>query len=80
MWQTIAEGTIASLEYITIIKEKNWFEGRQECLDLFLAVLSRQSALQKLEMGGNGLDANQQQQIRDVVRATSPRCDIVNLK
>lgn len=62
LWQTIADSTIDSLKQLTMYLESAWFsEGREECLMPLVTVLTRQNALETLDMEANELTVSQMQ-------------------
>ena len=73
----MADSTIASLKKLIIVANPAWFNGRgEEGVLPLLTVLRRQTALEELFIGMNGLDDSQQQSIREAVLSASPQCDI----
>ena len=67
--EALSDGpNITTLEEITIIDERAWFDdGRDECLMPFTALLARQTELKKLKMKQCYLNEVQKKYIRDTL-------------
>ena len=75
MLQALADSEIASLKTINFSWNPEWFrgEGAEETagVDLLTLALSRQTALEKLDLRGCELSDTQQDQIRQAVPSTT---------
>ena len=77
LMEGLADGPdVTTLERITIIDERAWFDsGREECLVPFVAMLARQTELKKLKMRQCYLNETQKKKIRDTLAETDCEFD-----
>ena len=56
--QALADSECNQLTSITIMREEKWFEDTDECMSPLLAILTRQTELKTLHMGGQSFEKN----------------------
>ena len=73
MLQALADSEIVSLKTIDFHWNPEWFqgEGAEETVDLLTRILSRQTALKKLNLSWCELSDTQREQIRQAVPTTT---------
>ena len=71
--KAIADDRINCLHSLTIVDEKNWFEGRDDCVDSLVTLIARQSELKFLNLVHNGFTEEQEQKARSAVANTACR-------
>ena len=75
--QALADGTINSLQHLSIDDAKAWFaDNRDGSMAPLLVLLARQTSLESLMMEYNNLSEAKKQQIREVVTSIAAKCQI----